>query len=144
MDSTKDKIIVLGAGLVGKAIAIDLKKSGYDVTAVDLNEEVLSELSSDYGIPGIRADFTGDHLVGMVKEFDLVVGAAPGASGYRIMERVIRAGKDMVDISFCPEDFMKLDQLAREQGVVVVPDMGVAPGMCNAILGYHHGRMQVN
>ena len=135
--------MVLGAGLVGKAIAIDLKKSGHDVTAVDLNEKVLSELTSDYGISGIHADFTGDHLVGMVKEYDLVVGAVPGASGYRIMERVIRAGKDMVDISFSPEDFMKLDQLAMEQGVIVVPDMGVAPGMCNAILGYHHGRMQV-
>ncbi|MCK5135821.1 MAG: saccharopine dehydrogenase NADP-binding domain-containing protein [Bacteroidales bacterium] len=140
---TRRKIIVLGAGLIGKAIAIDLKKSGHNVTAVDLNEEVLNDLSSGYGISGIRADFTGDHLVGIVKKFDLVVGAAPGTSGYRIMERVIRAGKNMVDISFCPEDFMKLDQLAREQRVVVVPDMGVAPGMCNAILGYHHGRMEV-
>ena len=38
----KRKIIVLGAGLVGKAIIIELKKSGHDLTAVDLNEEVLS------------------------------------------------------------------------------------------------------
>ena len=138
------KIIVLGAGLVGKAIAIDLKKSGYEVTSVDLNEVVLKELRSEHEISVIRSDFTGDHLVGMVKDFDLVVGAAPGASGYGIMKRVIRAGKNMVDISFCPEDFMKLDGSARDQGVTVVADMGVAPGMCNAILGYHNERMQVD
>jgi saccharopine dehydrogenase-like NADP-dependent oxidoreductase len=139
----KHRIIVLGAGLVGKAIAVDLKKSGYEVTAVDLNEEVLDELSNQYGISGIHSDFTGDHLTGMVKDFDLVVGAAPGASGYGIMERVIRAGRNMVDISFCPEDFMELHGPAKKQGVTVVADMGVAPGMCNAILGYHNYRMEV-
>ena len=140
----KHRIIVLGAGLVGKAIAVDLKKSGHEVTAVDLNEEVLDELSNQYGISGIHSDFTGDHLTGLVKDFDLVVGASPGASGYGIMERVIRAGKNMVDISFCPEDFMQLDELAREHDVTVVADMGVAPGMCNAILGYHNERMTVS
>ncbi len=137
-------IIVLGAGMIGKAIAIDLKRSGYMVTSVDLDKEVLGELSDSHNISTIHTDFTGDHLAGMVGESDLVVGAAPGKIGYRIMEKVIRAGKNMVDISFCPEDYMKLDGLAREKGVTVVPDMGVAPGMCNTILGYHHARMVVN
>lgn len=137
-------IIVLGAGLIGKAIAIDLKRSGYMVASADLEEEVLRGLGDNHEISAIHTDFTGDHLVGIVKEFDLVVGAAPGRFGYGIMERVIRAGKNMVDISFCPEDYMNLDEMAREKGVTLVPDMGVAPGMCNAILGYHHARMVVN
>ncbi|MCK4751046.1 MAG: NAD-binding protein, partial [Bacteroidales bacterium] len=58
----KNQIIVLGAGLVGKAIAIDLKGSGHGVTAVDLNQETLDELSGEHGITGVCADFTGDHL----------------------------------------------------------------------------------
>lgn len=139
----KANIIVLGAGLVGKAIAIDLKRSGHHVTSVDLNAEALRQLKRDHGISGIRADFTGDHLMGMVKEFDLVIGASPGTSGYGIMKRVIRAGKNMVDISFCPEDYMNLQKQAEERGVTVVPDMGVAPGMCNTILGFHNHRMRV-
>ncbi len=139
----KHKIIVLGAGLVGKAISIDLKKSGHDVTSVDMDPQVLTELREQHGIGTIRSDFTGDHLDELIGDFDLVVGAAPGASGYGIMERVIRSGKHMVDISFCPEDFMELDGIAREKGVTVVADMGVAPGMCNAILGYHNERMKV-
>ena len=38
---------------------------------------------------------------------------------------------------------MKLHKMAQERGVTLVPDMGVAPGMCNTILGYHNQRMQV-
>lgn len=138
------RIVVLGAGLVGRAIAMDLKESGYAVTAVDLNEAVLKDLRAHHSISTICTDFTGDHLKELVREFDLVIGAAPGASGFRVMERVIAAGRNMVDISFCPEDFMVLDGPARERGVTVVADMGVAPGMSNAILGYHHERMQVD
>ncbi len=140
----KKKVVVLGTGLVGIAMAIDLKRSGYHVTAVDLNRDALDVLSAVHGIETACTDFTGDALPSLVSEADLVVGAAPGSVGYRVMEGVIRAGKNMVDISFSPEDFMELDQLAREQGVTVVPDMGVAPGMCNAILGYHDRRMGVS
>ncbi len=140
----KKKIVVLGVGLVGKAIAIDMKQNGHQVTAVDLNRPVLDDLEAAFGIQGVCADFTGDQLSGLLKDADLVMGATPGQFGYRVMETVIRAGKNMVDISFCPEDFMELDGLARKQGVRVVADMGVAPGMCNAILGYHQQRMEVS
>ncbi len=140
----KHQIVVLGAGLVGKAIAIDMHRNGHQVTAVDLNRRVLDELEALHGIRGVCTDFTGEQLTGVIRNSDLVMGATPGQFGYRVMERVIRAGKNMVDISFCPEDFMELDLLAREHGVTVVADMGVAPGMCNAILGYHQRRMAVN
>ena len=138
------KILVLGAGLVGKSIAIDLKKSGHQVTSVDLDATVLADLAENHKVEGLCADFTGEELSPYIDEADLVMGATPGAFGFGVMERVIRAGKNMVDISFCPEDFMLLDTLARENGVTVVADMGVAPGMCNAILGYHNNRMDLS
>lgn len=138
------KILVLGAGLVGKAIAIDLKNSGHLVTSIDLNASVLEDLSENYGVEVACEDFTGPALNGLLEDADLVMGATPGAFGFGLMERVIRAGKSMVDISFCPEDFMKLNSLAEERAVTVVADMGVAPGMCNAILGYHNSRMEVD
>jgi lysine 6-dehydrogenase len=144
MEKTGPHILVLGAGLVGKAMAIDLKNSGFRVTSADLDQQVLRVLSEQYGIATRQIDMGTEQLEQEVREADLVVGALPGSIGYRVMERVIRAGKNMVDISFCPEDFMALDSLAREYGVVVVPDMGVAPGMCNALLGYHHARMNVH
>ncbi|MGW8315174.1 MAG: saccharopine dehydrogenase C-terminal domain-containing protein [Bacteroidales bacterium] len=144
MEKKDPHILVLGAGLVGKAMSVDLKKSGYRVTAADLNEEALHVLADQYGIAARQIDIGTEQLEQEVQKADLVVGALPGALGYGVMERVIRAERNMVDISFCPEDFMALDPLAREHGVTVVPDMGVAPGMCNALLGYHHARVQVH
>jgi saccharopine dehydrogenase-like NADP-dependent oxidoreductase len=82
-------------------------------------------------------------LAKLVKDADLVIGAAPGALGYQLMEQLIRLGKKMVDISFCPEDYLELDGLAKKHGATVVADMGVAPGMCNAILGHHNSQMKV-
>jgi saccharopine dehydrogenase-like NADP-dependent oxidoreductase len=47
------------------------------------------------------------------------------------------------DISFFPEDALRLDEAARRAGVTAVVDCGVAPGMSNMILGYHAARMAV-
>lgn len=138
-------IIVLGAGLVGNAMAIDLKKSGHNVTSVDIEKEKLTVLESDFGINGICENFAdATALKRIISKADLVVGAVPGKFGFDVMKTVIEAGKNMVDISFCPEDFMVLNDLAKEKGVTVVADIGVAPGMCNVILGHHDVEMEVD
>ena len=137
------KIIVLGAGLVGKAMAIDLAKS-FDVTSVDINEQALTEVGS-HGIKTQKVDFSNLQLLSSIlKPFDLVVGAVPGFMGFQTVKTVIEAGKDMVDISFFPEDPFLLDGLAKKNNVTVVTDCGVAPGMGNIILGYHNKRMKIN
>ena len=48
------KIVVLGAGLVGKAIAIDLAKS-FDVTTVDINHTNLEAFENHKNIKTILA-----------------------------------------------------------------------------------------
>jgi saccharopine dehydrogenase-like NADP-dependent oxidoreductase len=79
----------------------------------------------------------------MLSPFDLVVTAVPGFMGYAALEAVIKAGKNVVDISFFPEDVLQLDALAREKEVTVITDCGVAPGMSNFILGYYNALMKV-
>lgn len=136
------KIIVLGAGLVGSAIAIDLKKK-FDVTSVDMNEVALEKLKA-HGIQTIQANLSESGRVqDLVKDFDLVIGAVPGFMGYKTVEQVILAGKNMVDISFFPEDPFGLNELAKQRGVTIVTDCGVAPGMGNIILGHHDITMKV-
>jgi len=138
-------IIVLGAGIVGSAIAVDLSRGGYDVTSVDLNDDALQQLKHKHALSVECADFTNPEVLEkLLLGKDLVIGAAPGAFGFELMRNVILNKKDMVDISFCPEDYLELDQLAKENDVTVVGDMGVAPGMCNAILGYHDSMMKVD
>lgn len=138
----RKNIIVLGAGLVGKTIALDLARN-HNVTSVDKSETALKELSSN----GIKTntfdlqDLTA--LRDLVKSYDLVVGAVPGFMGFKTVQTVIEAGKNMVDISFFPEDAFALDELAKKNNVTIVTDCGVAPGMGNIILGYHNKRMKV-
>ncbi len=136
------KIIVLGSGLVGSVMAIDLAKK-YEVTSVDISKKNLDKIHSEK-INKICADvLEKDILENLIKDFDLVVGALPGFMGYNTMKRVIEAKKNIVDISFYPEDPFGLDKIAKENNVVAVMDCGVAPGMGNIIFGHHNKTMNI-
>lgn len=130
------KVLVLGAGLVGNLIARDLAED-FDVTIVDINEQTLAQLKSKYNIKGIQADLSDTKRIKeIVKDYDLIVGALPGFMGYKAIKAVLEAGKNIVDISFFPEDPFSLDEIAKENNVSVLIDCGVAPGLSNIILGH--------
>jgi len=139
------KIVVLGCGAVGRHMAIDLCKTpGCEVVSVDLDREALEHLSREHPIQ-IRVEdlSTVDGVTRAVEGADLVLGSVPFSIGYAMLEGVIRAGKNVVDISYFLEDPFDLDDLAKEKGVTAVVDCGVAPGMANIILGDHARKMKV-
>lgn len=131
------RITVLGTGLVGSAIVKDLVRDPEnEVTAADLNRDALEKLSPIPRVRCVAADLRQDGVIaGLVGESRLVISAVPGFMGFRTLERVIEAGKDVVDISFFAEDPFLLDERARAKGVTAVVDCGVAPGLSNIILG---------
>jgi saccharopine dehydrogenase-like NADP-dependent oxidoreductase len=136
------KIVVLGSGMVGRVMALDLA-ADFEVTAVDVSPDNLSKLEGTAVRP-LQADLSSPAaLRGIVRGADLVLGAVPGSMGYATLREVIAAGRDVVDISFFPEDALSLEEAARAAGVTAVVDCGVAPGMSNMILGYHAARMAV-
>lgn len=137
-------IAVLGAGMVGRAIALDLAKD-YPVTSFDLSETNLEELKQrNAAIETVTADLSMfDEYKNWLQSFDLVVTAVPGFMGYKTLEAVINAGKNVVDISFFPEDVLQLDKLAKEKKVTVITDCGVAPGVSNFIIGRYNEEMKV-
>lgn len=136
------KVIVLGSGMVGSAMAIDLSNN-YRVTVCDIDQAKLNKYNSA-NITTFVADLSRLELIPeLVADYDLVVNAVPGFMGYRVTKSVVEAGKDIVDISFFPEDSLQLKELAIDKDVTAVVDCGVAPGMCNIFLGYHYKRMKV-
>ena len=137
-------IAVLGAGMVGRAIALDLAKN-YAVTSFDLDAVNLEALkSSNAGIQTVAADLSHFHeYSNWLNTFDIVVTAVPGFMGYKTLEAVINAGKDVVDISFFPEDALQLDHLAKEKNVIAITDCGVAPGVSNFIIGRYNEEMKI-
>jgi lysine 6-dehydrogenase len=140
-----NKIVVLGCGAVGKHMAIDLcKDPGCEVISVDVNPEGLERLAREHPIQ-IRVEdlSTAEGVTRAVKDADIVIGSVPGFMGYAMLEGVIHAGKNIVDISYFLEDPFGLDDLAKEKSVTAVVDCGVAPGMANIILGDHTRKMKV-
>lgn len=130
------KITVLGAGRVGGAIICDLARD-FTVTAVDQSRNALDVAASKAGIRCLQTDIRKEGaLSSAIDDCDLVIGAVPGFMGFETVKRVIEGGKNIVDISFFGEDAFELDDLAQSQGVTAVVDCGVAPGLCNILLGY--------
>jgi lysine 6-dehydrogenase len=138
-------IAVLGAGMVGRAIALDLAKD-YAVTAFDRDGFNLERVKSEN--PSINIVGTNLSLFDEYKQFlstfDLVVTAVPGFMGYKTLEAVIDAGKNVVDISFFPEDALQLHKLAETKNVTAITDCGVAPGASNFIIGRYNEEMKIS
>lgn len=138
------RIAVLGAGMVGRTIAIDLS-SKFAVTSFDISSINLALLQPFNNIATQQADLGDFGSYGhWLSDFDMVVCAVPGFMGFRALEAIITAGKNVVDISFFPEDALSLDALAKANGVTAIVDCGVAPGMSNFILGRYNEEMTID
>jgi lysine 6-dehydrogenase len=131
-------IVILGAGRVGGAMAIDLAKDKrFHVLVADRDERSLEALRSGYGIPGERVDVSLENAVRrVVAKADFVISAVPGFLGFQTLKVVLESGKNVVDIAFFPEDPFALDELARAKKVTAIVDCGVAPGMSNLLVGH--------
>ncbi len=138
------KIIVLGAGLVGGPMAVDLAADPFfDVSVADIDPAALSALENKGRIATIRKDLSRPGSVqDLVAGFDFVLSAVPGFMGFQVLKAIIGAGKNVVDIAFFPEDPFELEDSAAENGVTAIVDCGVAPGMSNILTGLASHRLE--
>ena len=130
------KVAQIGAGLVGKAMALDLAKQ-HNVFLTDFNYKALKEVQSlNQNIVTSCFDLNDtDKLTEFISKSDLVLVAVPGNLGFETVQKIIKCKKNIVDISFASENLMLLNSLAKENEVTVIYDAGVAPGIPNFILG---------
>jgi len=131
------KILVLGAGLVGGPMAVDLAaEPSFDITVADINEKALANIGKKK-IQTTRCDVSDRHaLRELVAQYDMVLSAVPGFLGFETLRTIIEAGKNVVDIAFFPEDPYLLDDLAKRKGVTAIVDCGVCPGMSGILVGH--------
>ena len=137
------RILVLGAGRVGSAIARDLARD-FAVTAADADPDSLQRLQSLCPMQTEMLDMRREsEFRTLLSRHDLIVGALPGHLGFQSLRVVLEERKPTVDISFFEEDPFQLDELARSSGVTAVVDCGVAPGLCNMLLADAGRQMKV-
>ncbi|MEK4423880.1 saccharopine dehydrogenase family protein [Solibacillus sp. FSL K6-1523] len=140
------KVVVLGAGLMGKEIARDLVASEQvekvflaDVSVDPANEFVATLNTNKVEVVQLDAD-CDDDLRKVISKGQVVINAL----FYTFNERVVRAAIDVevhsVDlgghIGGVTEKILALNEDAVKKGVTVIPDLGVAPGMINILTGY--------
>ncbi|MDQ7049336.1 MAG: saccharopine dehydrogenase C-terminal domain-containing protein [Enterobacterales bacterium] len=139
------KIIVLGAGLIGRAVALDLAEA-HQVCSVDLNKKALAKIQKENSaVETINFDLAkSPDYTELLAPFDLVISSVPGYLGFDTLKKILLAGKNAVDASCFPENCFDLDHLAKKNNVYAVVDCGLAPGMDNIILGHLDTKMEVN
>ena len=135
------RVLVLGCGKMGSAIAMDMAQSD-EVSKVvlgDFNEkkteQLAARLESDK-VSGQRVDVMDQQATKkLMKNVDIVVNALPYEISFLAGKTAVEAGVHLVDLSY-EEQHWKLDTPAKEAGVTLVPDCGVAPGLANVLAGY--------
>ncbi len=128
------KVLVLGGGRIGSAIAHNLS-ADHDVTLADLSVEHLAYLSDKVKLNAINACDDAE-LSQAVNGMDCVVGALPSRLGFDRLKKLIELKVNVVDISFFSEDALLLSDLAVQNGVSALVDFGLAPGISNLFAGH--------
>ncbi|MFF2179505.1 saccharopine dehydrogenase family protein [Lysinibacillus sp. NPDC058147] len=140
------KVVVLGAGLMGKEVARDLIKNSkverVFLGDIDVNiaQNFVDSLNTDkIEVVELHAE-RDDSLMEVISKGNVVVNALFYSFNERVARAAIAAGVHSVDlgghIGGVTEKILDLDEEAKAKGVTIIPDLGVAPGMVNILAGY--------
>ena len=139
------RMLVLGAGLQGSACAYDLLQNP------EVREVRLADLRVDH-LPDFLAPYSGERLIptrldvrdrdataALLREADAVMSALPYYFNFDMAKLAVEAGTHYCDLGGNTDIVFQQKTLHRQaaaNGVTVVPDCGLAPGMVN-ILAQH-------
>lgn len=140
------KVVVLGAGLMGREVARDLSASDKveKVYLADLDIEMVNNFINEANLQKIEAVYCNaedeQQLRDIISKGDVCVNALFYEFNERVASAAIDVGVHSVDlgghIGEVTENVLKLDEQAKEKNVTIIPDLGLAPGMINILVGY--------
>ncbi|GKV65148.1 MULTISPECIES: saccharopine dehydrogenase family protein [unclassified Sporosarcina] len=140
------RVVVLGAGLMGREVVRDLvkqdevKKVYLADRAIRQAEDFAEELMSDK-LDILLLDANNDvQLSDVIALGHIVVNALFYTFNERVAQCAVERGVHVVDlgghIGGATEKVLALHEQAAAKGVTLIPDLGVAPGMINILAGY--------
>lgn len=131
------RVVVLGGGIVGSAAAWDLSRRGHDVTVADQDLAAASGAARVAGARPATLDARdGKAVRRLLEPHDVVVSAVPYSFGVAIASAAVDTRTHYLDFGGNPTIVAaqrSLDGPAREAGIAVIPDCGLAPGMANVL-----------
>lgn len=140
------RIVVLGAGLMGKQAARDLvaEEAVERVFLADRNisqSELFSEQLGSDKLEVLKLDAAdAAALAETINKGDIVINALFYTFNEKVAAAALQCGVHVVDlgghIGGATDAVLGMHEKAQEKGVTLIPDLGVAPGMINILTGY--------
>ncbi|MHC4957028.1 MAG: saccharopine dehydrogenase family protein [Planctomycetota bacterium] len=127
------RVLVVGAGRVGRTIVTMLEREGYNVRLADARPEAAAEVTAN----AFAEDVSDPAAVRRALEgCAAVISAAPFAANPPIAEAAAAAGIHYLDLTEDVKVTQFVKELAAGAGSAFIPQCGVAPGFI-AIAGGH-------
>ncbi|ANU09950.1 saccharopine dehydrogenase [Planococcus antarcticus DSM 14505] len=140
------KIVVLGAGLMGKQAARDLvaDEAVERVFLADRNTIQATLFKEQLGtskLEVVELDASNDAaLSAVISKGDIVINALFYTFNEKVAATALECGVHSVDlgghIGGATDAVLEMHDEAQRKGVTLIPDLGVAPGMINILAGY--------
>jgi lysine 6-dehydrogenase len=136
------KVLVLGAGMMGRAIAYDLSLFS-EYTTISIGDKNPQTRNSAKGfLKGTNVDIVAvnaDNRNEVMKQFhnvDVAISALPYRFNYKLANIAIQTKTHFVDLggnNTIVENERKLFSKAKKNNVTIIPDSGLAPGLVSII-----------
>ena len=137
MSKSQEKILILGAGKIGVAVAEMLHETGdFDVQIADADEQVFSSGHHDNLNPLVLDVTDQSALRSALKDRDGVVSTLPYYLDLPVAEAAAEVGVNYFDPTEDVHTARKIRQLANGASSVFIPQCGLAPGFI-AIVANH-------
>ncbi len=134
--------LVLGSGLMGSAVALDLVRSeGVErVTIADADGERARHVASTLASKKVQARSLDvqyfDEVIEIMRGHDCAIGAISFRYNYALSKAALEAGIHYCDLGGNDEVVAKqrtLDDSAKKRNVTIVPNCGLAPGLASVV-----------
>jgi lysine 6-dehydrogenase len=135
------KALVIGAGMMGRALAYDFAHSPNveKVYLADIDEKKAGDVAKSIGgiVEPFKLDTSYyDDVIEAMKKVDVAVGATSYNHNFLLAKAAIECGVHFCDLGGnmdVVDKQISLDALAKAAGVCIIPNCGLAPGMSCAM-----------
>lgn len=137
------KVVVLGAGMMGRAIAYDLSKFSNFKKISIADKDIYALNSTKKFLKGKKVDFLTINLekINNVKDLfknnDVAISAIPYKFNYILAKIAVETKTHFLDLGGNNDIVKKersLFEKAKKNNVTIIPDCGLAPGMTSVIV----------
>jgi lysine 6-dehydrogenase len=134
-------ILIFGSGRMSRAIAYDLcMNSQNEICIVDRNQKALDSAASYLPQDQVSVHmFNIDHrddVQTFMRSFDIAISAVPYSYNYQLAKSALATQTHFIDLGGNNDMVQKERGLfvkAKKNGVTIIPDCGLAPGLTSVI-----------